>query len=245
MSLSPEKTLAEKINTWMPIIGVVIAAIWGVYTFAFKEMIQPNSAPVNITMNLQFKKLISPSSKIVSSDEDLIAVEMMAIANNPSSREIYLLPSVWVAWGNKIEKSTGDNFDKLVNEALKAPEGNKMTEKYAWISKPSSSANTDTVASGRLFGDTVLKPNETITRRIVFHVPERFNVVDIWAAMPSTTEKDSFDAEWTFINNGLHNDIFCIVDGKRILLNPEGKDECPNKSELQWSTSLASFSLWQ
>ena len=69
MSLSSDKSLAEKINTWMPIVGVVIAAIWGVYTFAFKEMIKPNSAPVNITMNLQFKKLIPPNAKKMSNDE--------------------------------------------------------------------------------------------------------------------------------------------------------------------------------
>lgn len=245
MSSSAEKTLAEKISIWMQIIGIVIAAIWGVYTFVFNEILKPNSAPVNISMNLQFKKLTAPDSKIANGDENLIAVEMMATATNPSSREIYLLPSAWIAWGNKFEKFGGDDFDERVNEALKAPEGNKMTEKYAWIARPSTSANTDTVASGRLFADTNLKPNETITRRIVFHVPEKFNMVDIWATMPSTTEKDSFQAEWKFANNGLQPSIYCMVDGKRISQEAKNKDSCPNNAELQWSNSLASFSLWQ
>jgi len=245
MSLSPEKTLAEKINIWMQIVGIVIAAVWAVYTFFFKEVVQPSSAPVNISMNLQFRKLIPPSNGILIDHDDLIAVEMMATATNPSSRELYLLPNVWIAWGNKFEKFTGDNFDDLVNQALKASDGNKMGEKYARITKPKDPSSTDTVASGRLFGDTVLKPNETITRRIVFHVPESFNVVDIWAAMPSTTEKDTFDIEWKFSANQLSNEVYCIVGGKKALFDPEKNGECPNNSDLQWSTSLASFSLWQ
>jgi len=242
---SAEKTLAEKISIWLQIVGIVIAAIWGVYTFIFSEILKPNSAPVNISMNLQFKKLTAPGGISASGDENLIAVEMMATATNPSSREIYLLPSVWIAWGNKFEKFGGADFDQLVNDALKAPEGNKMTEKYAWIARPSTSANTDTVASGRLFADTNLKPNETITRRIVFHVPDKFNMVDIWATMPSTTQKDSFYAEWTFENNGLRPSIFCIVDGKQLPQDTHNNDGCPNNADLQWSNSLASFSLWQ
>ncbi|MGY6276138.1 hypothetical protein [Methylomonas sp. MgM2] len=244
MSLPTEKTLSENVKAWVEIIGIVIAAIWGIYTFIYQEITKPNSAPVNITMNLQFKKLIPPAKNMINEHAGLIAVEMVATATNPSAREIYLLPSAWIAWGNKFEEANSNDFDGSANLALKSAEGNKMAEKYASISKPHNPDTTDTVASGRLFGDTSLKPNETITRRIVFHVPEKFNVVDIWAGMPSTTAKGSLDAEWKFSENALHKDIFCIDNGNRVLLT-DIKDDIPEKCDLQWSTSLASFSLWQ
>lgn len=244
MSLSTERTLLEKVNAWMQIIGIVIAAIWGIYTFIYNEITKPNSAPVNITMNLQFKILTPPATIMNNENEGLIAVEMVATATNPSSREIYLLPNAWIAWGNKFDEASSNDFDSLANSALKDKAGNKMAEKYASISEPHNPGNTDTVASGRLFGDTTLKPNETITRRIVFHVPEKFNIVDIWAGIPSTTEKGTLDVEWKFSENSLHNDIYCTDNGKRVLLT-DLKSDIPKKCDLQSSTSLASFSLWQ
>jgi hypothetical protein len=243
MSLPTERTLLEKVNEWMKLIAFATAAIWAIYIFRYQEITKPNSVPVNITMSLQFKKLTPPVTIINNKNEGLLAVEMVATATNPSAREIYLLPNAWIAWGNKFEKANGNNFDNFVNEALEEDEErNKMAEKYASISETKNSGNTDTVASGRLFGDTTLNPNETITRRIVFHVPEKFNIIDMWAGIPSTTEKCALDIKWNFSKNSLHSDIY--YNGEKVLRS-DLKSDISRNCNLQSSTSLASFSLWQ
>src|SRR5690349_16115704 len=40
-----KRTFAEQLNTWMQIAGILIAAVWGVYTFVFKEITTPKAAP--------------------------------------------------------------------------------------------------------------------------------------------------------------------------------------------------------
>ena len=72
----------------------------GCWTFIFKEIEVPKSAPVNISLNLQLKKIETPQN-----NEVLSAIEMKISATNPSTREIYLLPNAWVAYGGHIAAS--------------------------------------------------------------------------------------------------------------------------------------------
>jgi hypothetical protein len=69
---SKERTIGETINTWMQIAGILLAGAWGVYTFFEKEVFIPKSAPVNISINLQLKKVGTGSA----SQASLAAVEM-------------------------------------------------------------------------------------------------------------------------------------------------------------------------
>jgi hypothetical protein len=49
-------SVGEVIRSWIPPIGIVIAAVWGVYTFIYKEIIIPQSAPVNVSIGLQIQE---------------------------------------------------------------------------------------------------------------------------------------------------------------------------------------------
>src|SRR5438093_325085 len=100
---SKNRSFGESLNTWVQAIGIIIAACWGVYTFGYKEIMVPKSAPVNITLNLQLKKIGGAPAK-----GDLVAVEMRASATNPSSRDIHLLPNAWIAYGIGITAIPGD-----------------------------------------------------------------------------------------------------------------------------------------
>src|SRR5256885_1464223 len=101
---SQRRDFGEILNTWVQTIGICIAAIWGVYTFVFKEILVPKSAPVNVTINLQLKKIGTGPT-----NGNLTAVEMKISATNPSSRKVYLLPSVWVAHGIRIKAVERDD----------------------------------------------------------------------------------------------------------------------------------------
>lgn len=91
-----ERTLGQTLNTWVQTIGIVCAGAWALlYTFGYKDIFVPKSAPVNISLNLSLKK-VGPKA---SSTDSLTAVEMKIAATNPSSRPVYLLRSAWVAIG--------------------------------------------------------------------------------------------------------------------------------------------------
>src|SRR5437763_12580581 len=110
------RSFEERLNTWVQILGILIAAGWGIWTFIYKEIKVPKSAPVNISLNLQLKKVETNPSR-----QGLTAVEMKISATNPSSREIYLLPNAWVAYGGHInsENPAADQFETAANKTLK------------------------------------------------------------------------------------------------------------------------------
>lgn len=39
-----DKTFGEKLNVWVQTIGILLAGIWALYTFVYKEYIEPKKA---------------------------------------------------------------------------------------------------------------------------------------------------------------------------------------------------------
>ncbi len=120
MTTPTKRTFGETLNTWVQTVGILIAAAWGVWTFYFKEVDAPKSAPVNISMNLQLKTL-----GVVRDKEEFVVVEMKVTATNASPRKIYLLRSAWIAMGAWTERrdKENDSFQQSADSALK--EGTK------------------------------------------------------------------------------------------------------------------------
>jgi hypothetical protein len=49
---SQSGSVGDTIRSWITTIGVVIALAWGVCTFIYKEILEPESAPVNVSIDL-------------------------------------------------------------------------------------------------------------------------------------------------------------------------------------------------
>src|SRR5262249_51546819 len=157
MATSAERTFGQELNTWVQTIGILIAAAWGGYTFIYKEVLLPKSAPVNISMNLQLKK-IGPGGSEKIKEKQLFAVEMRVSATNPSPRLVYLLTSAWVAYGLDDTVSDGKRIDKQVANA------SLNSHKQYYSLRHANVTGSSVVAVGNLFQDTTLKPNETAMR---------------------------------------------------------------------------------
>jgi hypothetical protein len=91
---SRESSFGRELNAWVQTIAIIVAASWGIYTFVYKEITLPKSAPVNVSMDLQLKKIGTSVDKR-EQEVPFVAVEMKVRATNPTSRSIYLLPSTW------------------------------------------------------------------------------------------------------------------------------------------------------
>lgn len=222
----------------MQIVGICIAAVWGVYTFVFKEITVPKSAPVNISINLELKKIGTGSSTKTS----LTAVEISISATNPSTREIHLLRSVWSARGTciSVAETEQTNFAKAIEDALHA------TDIYA-VQRHAVQEKSSIVAAGLLFVDEVLKPNEKIARTIIFYVPrDDYDLVEVNAAMPSAEDASRSALEWVLDKETDDlKPVFYRVNKNGNLSPIKDSDAYSDKRlKLQWTLANSEISLW-
>jgi hypothetical protein len=181
MDAQPKESLPISIRQWTQFLLLLFAAAFGVYTFHFKEVAAPKSAPINITLDVQTRRAGAGNTR-GRQNERLTAIELKVAAKNPSSRTVYLLRNIWYASASNIEARPDDDrlLDKEVTESVNSPE--QMLERHSVM------VNRTIVASGILFVDNLLRPGETISRTVVFHNPNElydqvyFNILITTAA---------------------------------------------------------------
>lgn len=236
MAESIKRSVSQEINTWVQTTGIIVAAIWGIYTFGYKEILVPQSAPVNISMNLQLQKVAISNKK----ENKLIAVEMKVSATNPSSRVVKLLPSVWFAYGKEVVPvSENTSFSKKLFTTLN-------TRNEGFIQKHAESKFASVVAAGNLFQDDFLQPKETRARTIIFHIPKnKYDVLEVQAIMPSAENTKPIYLQWTFndeVNAPIYNIYRVDEKGVKTLVEP-GKINDFLKNEVQMSISSSNSRL--
>lgn len=241
-AIPQKRSFGERVNTWVQIVGILIAAGWGVYTFYIKEFVLPKSVPVNISLNLQLKKIETGAPK-----EDLTAVEMKISATNPSSRKIYLLPTAWIAYAANSSSARKDEttFTRAASDVLKDPRNLIVTQQRFVELK-----GVSVLATGHLFHYDSLKPGETIGRTLVFFIPKNdYNFVSVSTFMPTAEDISEIRLEWTLDSNKyqLVANIFSERTGKPIPMGVEKdgrySDERLKRLDLQQAESSAEIVL--
>lgn len=248
MAISSERSISQEINTWVQIIGIIIGSGWGVYTFIYKEIWIPKSAPVNVTVDLQLKKIERPNSQqMQDKKQGLTAIEMEITATNPSSRIVYLLSSRWTAYGINVD--IRDEDPELANKIPTTLNSQKVAyiEKYA---KTGAASSDIPVAIGNAFSDNSIKPNEKLTRKIIFHIPSRkFDLIDVVVQISSMGLMNGAIAEWGYNKgDGFLLNVYRIAEnGARIAVDVDenGYFIADTKLELQTNKSESMLSLWQ
>ena len=239
MNNTKERNFSQDIKNWVQTIGIIIAAVWGVYTFIYKEIAVPKTAPINITVDLELKKIGESRSQSNPQKQDFIAVEMKAKATNPSSREIKLFPSVWIAYGYKITsiKRENNDFEEQCNKILN-------TRRGFYVERCSRLEKKGIVGIGDLFPDDSLKPDETIKRSLVLHLPvDEFDLLELRALITTVNNTKDYSLEWKFSNNVLEPVMYHMTDtGKKMIPLEEVKTL---GIELQGAGAIAQLSLWQ
>ena len=183
-----QSSSAENFKAWTQTGDEMIAAGWAVYAFVYKEITAPKSAPVNITLDLQLEK-IEPRAP----EQELTVIEVRCSAKNPSSREIQLLPSAWIAYGSTVA-AKADNSHSI--EEATATLQNKVSLR-PWM-RHATRDKISMIATGRLFQDTGLKPGEATTRTFVLYVPKNtYHQLDFTAVMPSAENTKGVQLAWS------------------------------------------------
>jgi hypothetical protein len=187
-------SLGETIRSWITTIGIIVAAIWAAYTFVYKEIVVPQSAPINVSVNLSIQEAGGGNFQ---NAQQFSAVLVEISATNPSSRTIYLLPSVWRVYGRKATiKNDRDTFTKSVTNAIQSEEEN-YTEKYTTYSP------SELIAAGRPFSDTGLRPSENVKRSFIIHFPQNtYDALEIIVDIPTVAEDKTADLKWKLSSDG-------------------------------------------
>lgn len=241
--MASKRTFGEVLNTWVQTSGIIAAGGWAAYAFVYKEITVPNSAPVNVSIALQLKK-IGPKST-ASEKQTFIAAEMQTAATNPSTREVYVLGSAWIARGCRVD--TGPNEESFSTQAEKSL--NSPGEGYAEISV--RDINYANVVAGRLFADTFLKPNKSVRRTKIFYIPvDRYDEIDLDVRVITTERPQSIALRWKVEFGGLRAVLYRVgKDGKQTEFetdkNGDYLDRDLAKIGLQELHSSSSLSLWQ
>lgn len=240
MAYSKERTFSEEVNTWAQIGAIIAAASWAIYTFVYKEITIPKSAPINVSLNLKLQKIGTGDMKDKKNEKSLTGVEMNVAAKNPSSLKIHLLPSVFIVYGRKITVKDNDlsDYNTKINS-----ESDLHWFKHLEIDQPSLDS---IVAIGNLLKDIELKPGEAVKRTLIFYVPVgEYDLLEAHAFIPNGKDIRGIELEWNYTTyQGLVPTIF-RNDGKRepLIRDKHGGYEA-GPGELQQAYTMSMISLW-
>ena len=246
MDAQPKKSLSTAIREWTQFLLLLFASIWGVYTFIYKEITAPKSAPINITLDVQARRAGLSAMRARPKTQQLIAIELKVVAKNPSVRTVFLLRNFWVAYASNVEARAADDDESTDKEVL---ESVNSTDGAIQMDRHSSLINTKIVASGTLFVDEQLRPGESISRTIVFRIPNgQYDQVEISTHIP-TAATGGVELEWLYDSEKVQftPKLYRIdSSSKRQEIPLNEADSLEHKHfEFQSATSSSAISLWR
>ena len=232
-------TSREEIRGWVQTSAILIAGIWAAYTFIYKEIIEPQNVPINITMELQATRI----NQVETSDSNagsIFPVQIKIIAKNPSKRSIYLLSSAWWAYGLNVERHKTDKteFDDSVVSALNSATG-EYAERYTTL------ANESLVAAGSLFINANLKPDETIARILIIYLPPRYDKLKIVIQIPASGKDPEGKLALHWGRSGEKILYRIGKDGNREHILEKNLKNSVKEFELQFSEAISEISVRQ
>ncbi|MFZ2088466.1 MAG: hypothetical protein WAU47_07805 [Desulfobaccales bacterium] len=241
MANAKQRTWGEELNTWVQTIGIILAALWGIYTFVYTQIMVPRSAPVNISLNLSLKKS-GASSQITAKNGQLFeAIEMNFVAQNPSSRIIHLYPNKFIVYGIKVK------FED-VNIPRELPETHENSCNY--IAKHYTLSKPSVISVGDLILDVFLKPGEKVARDVIFLVPKgQYDMLQVVTRIPtSAQETNRYKLKWECTENGdLDYNMFFVSGDKETKLEKRkggGFVNYPEELDWQYAETSSMLSLW-
>jgi len=217
------------VHEWSKTVALVVAALWGVYTFIWKDILVPSWAPASLVIEVKPRQEAF-ETKTGSGSTGPLRVRLRVTATNPSSRTLYLLPSVW--WATAMQRTeTGPDrpFETAANAVLRdlpvlqAERGQELV-------------STGVVATGRLFSDDQILPGETVSRDLSIPLPKNDAPLVLQWLLPALTRKPLNDSGasqlfagqrlgWAYSENrGEIYPVLCKVSDKNVNCHEETDD---------------------
>jgi len=177
------------IHEWTRSLAVVVASLWGVYTFVWKDILVPSWAPASLVIEVTAQPEKRKPAVGVPQSAGSLPIQIQVTATNPTNRPLYLLANVW--WAASIQRqeaANGSTFESAANEALirytmmNAERGQKLVSGRV-------------LATGRLFADSQIQPGEKLSGDLSITLPSATSGVVFRLILPALTRNPNPDPE--------------------------------------------------
>jgi hypothetical protein len=231
---------AEVVNLWTETIGIIAAGLFGYYQFIYKEVRVPRSAPVNVTLEVALERLTPLRVGDSVGGQLLIPIQIKVVARNPSTREVALLPSMVVVYGDSLSVQDVSFTSRTAASSFDSISG-AIHERYV------TRVGREAVAFGNPLVDDSIKPGETLSRTFITYVtPNRYHRVEAVVAIPSAIDATNLVMRYHIdpINQSVVTELFEMRKGKLTPAkqSPNG-DYLVGDRELQESFARCQLSL--
>jgi hypothetical protein len=172
----PSWSRSPLLHEWIRSGAVLIAAVWGVYTFIYKDIYVPSQQPAHLNLEASLKP-VPDRPTAAASLEMLLEIK----ATNASSRRVYLLANIWTLRGINLATRTGANANReFIQESNLVLKDDPVLHKERGVDRSTGKL----LAIGRLFGDDFIDPDNTEYRSILVNIPTGTNAVELSVIMP-------------------------------------------------------------
>ena len=172
----PSWSRSPLLHEWIRSGAVLIAAVWGVYTFIYKDIYVPSQQPAHLSLEASLKPVPDRPTPAVG-QEMLLEIK----ATNASGRRVYLLANIWTLRGINLATRTGANANKeFIQELNVVLKDDPVLHKERGVERTPG----ELIAIGRLFGDDLIDPGNTKYRSILVNIPTGTNAIELSVIMP-------------------------------------------------------------
>jgi hypothetical protein len=174
----PSWSRSPLLHEWIRSGTVLIAAVWGVYTFIFKDIYVPSQQPAHLSLEASLKPVPDrPRPTAAAGLEMLLEIK----ATNASSRRVYLLANIWKLREMNAAPRTGPKAEReFIQELNGALKNDSVLHKERGVERSTGRL----IASGRLLGDDFIDPGNTKNRSILVNIPTEISAVELSIIMP-------------------------------------------------------------
>jgi hypothetical protein len=168
---------SDHLHKWIQSAGLMVATVWGFYTFVYKDILIPSWAPAHINLNVSLSPVEGRSSSSGGSE-----MTLKVTATNTSGRKLYLLNNTWQLFGVERKAVAEQKMVPLGNEALL---GLTLVQVERFVINKTG----PTLALGRIFIDNTINPGETIERTVLVRIPTGYEAAEVDVLLPTLTKE--------------------------------------------------------
>lgn len=167
---------SDLLHQWIQSAGIMVASVWGIYTFVWQDILVPSWAPAHVNLEIT---LTPVEGRKYSEGGSEMTLRMTA--TNPSSRKVYALSNTWQLFGIKRKAVPELGFVSQGDEALRG-------QPLIYAERGISNESGPTLAVGRIFDDDIIHPGETINRSIMVRIPDGYEAAGVSIVVPALTK---------------------------------------------------------
>jgi hypothetical protein len=170
-------------EAWIQTIAILLASLWGIYTFIWQDILVPSWQPAHINLSIAATPATARAAKVS--------------AENPSNRKLYLLANGWQIQESFRRQSREPDFQSSADAALRGAA-------LIHVERGSNREVGSTLAIGRLFDDEFIQPGETLNRTILVSIPPAVDAIEFNVVIPTLVRRPDaklFNGkrlEWSF-----------------------------------------------